>query len=160
MSAYNANDIQIEEGTATAYIPYGKNITFPLGTEKMYEGSTLEDNGKRHLRKHTSVPIGSTEITINDMKENGEFLSSVGGTLSGKTITFASALIEEADIEYELAEPETVAYTGIQQTAYNELQNLETYQYVNNIELVANEETNMTLNYKQDLQTQISSINT
>lgn len=61
-------------------------------------------------------------------------------------------------LEYELAEPETVSYTSEQQIAYNKLKKLQMYRLVNNIDLIANEETNMRLDYKEDLQTQIKNI--
>ena len=57
-------------------------------------------------------------------------------------------------VEYELEEEETTPYTSTQQTAYNALQALKTYRTVTNIS--NNQDTNMELTYKMDLQTQIA----
>ena len=57
-------------------------------------------------------------------------------------------------VEYEMQEEETTAYTSEQQTAYNNLQKLKTYRTVTNIS--NNQDTNMQLTYKMDLQTQIA----
>lgn len=61
-------------------------------------------------------------------------------------------------IEYELEEEETTAYTSTQQTAYNALQKLKTYRTVTNIS--NNQNTNMVLTYKKDLQTQLQEMET
>ena len=177
-----------------------KTITFPLGNEKMYQGSTLTDNGKQHIRKqiifdgtedgwsigntgtenfyyryrYLSDRIAKQSSQTNDLCNRFTIASiSSSNTVEGfyiladgeirirfgtqKTIAeFKTWLAEHPlTIEYELAEPEIVPYTQAQQEAYDELQNLETYQYVNNIELIANEETNMTFEYKEDIQMQI-----
>ena len=57
-------------------------------------------------------------------------------------------------VEYEMQEEETTVYTSTQQTAYNNLQKLKTYRTVTNI--TNNQNTNMQLTYKMDLQTQIA----
>lgn len=59
-------------------------------------------------------------------------------------------------VEYVLAEEETTAYTTEQQTAYNALQALKTYRTTTNIS--NNQDTNMELTYKMDLQTQFQEI--
>lgn len=59
-------------------------------------------------------------------------------------------------IEYELAEEETTPYTTEQQTAYNALQTLKTYRTITNIS--NNQDTNMVLTYKKDLQTQFQEL--
>ena len=56
-------------------------------------------------------------------------------------------------VEYEIEE-ETIEYTSEQQTAYNALQKLKTYRTITNIS--NNQDTNMQLTYKMDLQTQIA----
>lgn len=56
-------------------------------------------------------------------------------------------------VEYELAEEEIVPYTQEQRTAYEQLQKLKTYRTVTNIS--NNQNTNMKLTYKKDLQTQL-----
>lgn len=61
-------------------------------------------------------------------------------------------------IEYELEEEETTAYTSTQQTAYNTLQKFKTYRTTTNIS--NNQNTNMVLTYKKDLQTQFQEIET
>lgn len=61
-------------------------------------------------------------------------------------------------VEYKLNSPDTdgiIPYTEAQQEAYNKLKEFPTYQGVNNISLVANEEATMTLNYKKDIQMQM-----
>ena len=196
------DDVQLENGLVTDYEAYKeKTITFPLGTEKMYQGSTLTDSGIKHIRKQ--IVLDGTENWRLQSANSGQFLleSITGMTANpiicnyfGYKLTYqttgkpylrpgvgklfaeiGTGMLPEvtveawkswlADkyannnpviIEFTLDEPETVPYTQAQQEAYDELQNLETYQYVNNIELIANEETNMTLDYKKDIQMQIA----
>lgn len=53
------DNLQVEIGeTATAYKPYKSQIvTFPLGEEKLMEGSYLASDGIHHKRKQTTVTI-------------------------------------------------------------------------------------------------------
>jgi hypothetical protein len=203
-------ETQLEIGsTATDYEPYKEhNIDFPLGNEKMYQGSKPIDSGKQHIR--TEIPLynrswaaynvtdssGNTYgfstalsktpkqsqvrtdfalcnilkqkarsgVASNDAegfylgKDNRLYIKIPQTFLPNGTVEELQQLLTEknATLEYELDEPETVPYTQAQQEAHDELQNMETYQYVNNIELIANEETNMTLDYKKDIQMQIA----
>ena len=108
------NTIQLEKGsTATSYAEH-KGNTFPttlptgmflgaIGTASNYIYGT-RDNWKLHsgLAKTTDT-TGSTDITINDMKSGGGFYSYYGGTLSGTTITYASAIGDTNTIYYEKA---------------------------------------------------------
>lgn len=59
-------------------------------------------------------------------------------------------------VEYEVEKEETTPYTEEQQTAYNELQKLKTYRTVTNVS--NNQNTNMKLTYKMDLQTQFQEL--
>ena len=61
-------------------------------------------------------------------------------------------------VEYEMQEEETTAYTSEQQTAYNTLQKFKTYRTTTNIS--NNQDTNMKLTYKKDLQTQFQELET
>lgn len=132
---------QIENGEVqTTYEPYQeKTVSFPLAEgQKLYKKSYLADNGIHNARKHITANAGVSSITINDMKPNGEFVSSVGGTLSETTITFSSELTENADIEYELDEKEVIPYTTEQQEAYNQILNLSSYNKITHIYSIGN----------------------
>lgn len=61
----DTNNIQIESGsTATDYEPYKSQVaTFPLGEEKLMEGSYLADDGIHHKRKQ--IVLNGTEGIIN-----------------------------------------------------------------------------------------------
>ena len=191
--------LQVKNDTVADYEPYQETIIdFPLQEgQKMYEGSTLTDEGITHIRKkivfdgtenwsmYSDTPGKYYCTTKRFGRETGyenpstfkctHFTPSIGtATTNGISSTkFATYINMDTTtitdlssfktwlsnnnvlVEYELAESEIIPYTEAQQTAYNELQNIDTYQYVNNIELIANEETNMTFNYKQDIQMQI-----
>lgn len=78
--------------------------------------------------------------------------------LPNGTVEKLQTLLENTNaiLEYELAEEEITPYTEQQQTAYNALQALKTYRTVTNIS--NNQDTNMKLTYKKDLQTQFQEI--
>ena len=61
-------------------------------------------------------------------------------------------------VEYEMQTEETTPYSAEQQTSYNALQALKTYRTITNIS--NNQDTNMELTYKMDLQTQLQEIET
>ena len=169
--------IQIEEGEASTYEPYGaspspdypseiENIegnielkatngleetdenyqeqvaTFPLGEEKLMEGSYLADDGIHHNFKEGLA--NGTSTTFEDAKENGKFYCNqkASGNLEGKTIAFDTE-VTDAIVQYELAEPETVPYTAEQQKAWDNIKNLTLFEGVNHI----SSDANMVLKY-------------
>lgn len=153
---------QLEEGTvATPYVPYhslelkvtnGLEETdenyqeqvaiFPLGEEKLMEGSYLADDGIHHNFKEGLA--NGTSTTFEDAKENGKFYCNqkASGNLEGKTIAFDTE-VTDAIVQYELAEEEIVPYTAEQQTAWNKIKNLTLFKGVNHI----SSDANMVLKY-------------
>lgn len=107
---------------------------------------------------HTTVASGTSSITINDMEANGDFYSEVGGTLSGKTITFSGTLSEDADIEYELAEETVTPYTTAQQAQWNAIKALQTYKNVTILVSSANINPVLSIVYYKDIETYINSL--
>lgn len=101
---YNTGDggilnVTSSNGTVTDTYP----ITLPDG----FVGGSLPNGVKdtdtmQYIKKLTG--ISGTSVTISDMKSNGSFWSTVGGTISDKTITF-SASVTNATVEYELDVP-------------------------------------------------------
>lgn len=77
---------------------------------------------------------GVSSVTINDMKSNGQFYSTVGGTVSGTTITFSGTTTGNGNIVYELATP---TYTKITDTdlinSLEALKDMQSYYDVTNI---------------------------
>lgn len=67
-------ELQIEEGTqATPYEPYKSQVaTFPLGEEKLMEGSYLADDGLHHSRKQV-VLDGSDDEGWSEYTASGEY---------------------------------------------------------------------------------------
>lgn len=109
----NTITISNEDGTKTQTY----NIT--LGNLELckigdYQDYFYKENGNWYkygaIGKTTDV-VGSTSITINDMINNGGMYSLYGGTLSGKTITYDSALLRQNTIYYPLATPTTTQIT-------------------------------------------------
>lgn len=102
--------IQLEEGSsATAYEPYqGAIYTIDLGSIELAKiGSAQDDirytNGtwvKYEAIGKITDGVGSTGITIPNMAQNSPVLSYCGGTVSGKTITYAEALTVANTIYY------------------------------------------------------------
>lgn len=70
----NNMDIQLEEGsTATDYEPYKSQVvTFPLGEEKLMEGSYLADDGIHHKRKQYTF-TGNETVYITTYGNNKRF---------------------------------------------------------------------------------------
>lgn len=179
MTTDSITEAQLEEGTeATDYEPYKSQVvTFPLGEEKLMEGSYLADNGIHHKRKQVVFDGSDDEnwvyndtvkiffITITNMKRCnvtegigksvcnifiynteiwGDYNVQYGYvTNNGQLIVrnldynsveeFKTALSTNPMLfEYELAEEEIEPYTAEQQTAYNQLQNLNLYEGINN----------------------------
>lgn len=106
-------DIQLEPGsTATAYEPYvGQTYTIDLGSIELckignYQDYIYNNAGDWYIHKEVGITtdsIGSTGITINDMATDGAIYSYCGGTVSGSTVTYASALTTQNTIYYQLA---------------------------------------------------------
>lgn len=153
---------QLERGTvATPYVPYHslelkvtngleetdenyqeQVATFPLGEEKLMEGSYLADDGIHHNFKEGLA--NGTSTTFEDAKENGKFYCNqkASGNLEGKTIAFDTE-VTDAIVQYELAEEEIVPYTEEQQEAWNNIKNLTLFEGVNHI----SSDANMVLKY-------------
>ena len=107
-----------------------------------------------HFIAQFGVEIGNCYIT-----QNGQYFVFVLNDQNITTVEEANAWLAQqyssgtpVIVEYELKTEEIIPYTPAQQEARNKLKNLSTYQYVNHIDLIANEEANMTLKYKQDLE--------
>lgn len=68
----DTNNIQIESGsTATDYEPYKSQVvTFPLGEEKLMEGSYLADDGIHHRRKQYVI---TGQENWNEYTASGEY---------------------------------------------------------------------------------------
>ena len=76
---------------------------------------------REYIGKTTDVS-GSTSITINDMVSNGGFYSYYGGTLNGKTITYASAISGTNTILYQKSQYTDIPITDT--TLINQLNNI------------------------------------
>lgn len=185
------SNVQIEEGSiATDYEPYKSQVaTFPLGEEKLMEGSYLADDGVHHSRKQVvfdgSDNEGWNKASLN-IDSNGNNYSfyiildkrpkqdevytnfALCSMLTQKRRSYVTTLDEEGiylgksntlyvkirqaligsgtvgefkswlsqnpmQVEYELAEPETVPYTEEQQDAWNKIKALMTYKNITNI---------------------------
>ena len=71
-----------------------------------YQDYFYKDNGNWYLHKEIGKETdtsGSTGITINDMVNNGTIVSYYGGSVSGKTITYDSAISGTNTILYQKA---------------------------------------------------------
>ena len=83
----NSFDLQLEEGTtATSYTPYKEQTyTFPLGTQRMYLGDYLADDGIHHVRKEL-VLDGSESGWIKYSDTEYYNLSVLSDSKTGSTI--------------------------------------------------------------------------
>ena len=128
------DNLQVEIGeTATDYEPYKSQVvTFPLGEEKLMEGSYLADDGIHHNFKEGLA--NGTSTTFEDAKENGKFYCNqkASGNLEGKTIAFDTE-VTDAIVQYELAEEEIVPYTETQKEAWEKLRHFKGLNGENNI---------------------------
>ena len=115
------SNVMIEANTqATSYIPYGRTTyLISLGTLELckignYEDYIYKSGGKWYkycaVGKRTDTS-GSTGITINDMVSNGAIYSYYGGTVSGTTISYDSAISGTNTIYYQLATATTQEIT-------------------------------------------------
>ncbi len=122
--------IQLEKGTtATSYLPYTKQtLPLNLGTIELckignYEDYFYKNSDKWYLKKNvlkTSDVIGSLSKTISDMVSNATVYSYCGGTVSGTTITYSSALTVENEIYYPTTTPTNTEITDT--TLINQLE--------------------------------------
>ena len=97
---------QLEVGSKmNSYTPYG---TTPIELNKIgtYQDYFYKDSGKWYKKEQVGKATdtsGSTGITINDMVSNGDIYSYYGGSVSGKTITYDSAISGTNTILYQKA---------------------------------------------------------
>ena len=100
------------------YEPYnGQSIEVNLDGNEVCATDTIKDKLlvdrygnvalQKNAGKHT-ISTTTSSVTINEMASNGEFVSTVGGTISGKTITFLSS-VSSGTIYYELATPTIIS---------------------------------------------------
>lgn len=95
----------------------------------------------RNIKEYV-VSSELSEITIDDMLSNGKFMSSVGGTLSDKTITFDS-VVSSANIIYELAEPIAETVGTIEMPTI--------FEGTNTVSINANLESNANIKYVNEI---------
>lgn len=111
-----------KEDSQGEYVPYqGQLYTLSLGSIELckignYQDYSYKNNNDNKWYKHETIKkitdtSGSTGITINDMISDGTILSYYGGTVSGKTITYDSAISGTNTIYYPLATPNDIEIT-------------------------------------------------
>lgn len=131
--------IQLEEGsTATAYEAYqGKSYSIDLGVIELCKIGDKQDyiyksGDDWYVHKETGITtdtVGSTNITIAGMVNNGGIYSYCGGTVNGTTVTYTSALVVANTIYYQLATPTDTKITDqILISQLNSLLNATLYQ--------------------------------
>lgn len=103
------NDLMLEEGsTATDYEPYKSQVvTFPLGEEKLMEGSYLADDGIHHKRKQVVLDGSDDENwTANGTNQGYAIvIDNVGGNTVGNVTS--SVLCDKLT-----AVPQNTIYNG------------------------------------------------
>ena len=87
----------------------------------------------------TTDTSGSTGITINDMVSNGIIYSYYGGSVSGKTITYDSAISGTNTIYYQLATPTYILLNNTLQTELNNIEKAISYQGQTNVSQINND---------------------
>lgn len=108
-------EVNVSSGvnTSSATISLDKPL---MGFKNGAKDKLVVDGGKvkviRNIKEY-AVNSEVSSVTIDDMLSGGSFMSSVGGTLSDKTITFDSA-VSSANIIYEIAEPVTETVGAIE----------------------------------------------
>ena len=148
------------------------NETWNTDTTRKVFYTTLENSYSSNIQNSTGRSLcnfykeyGSTLWNDTDLEIECGYLINYGSfdvrDLRFTDVTeFKNWLAEQYTngtpviVEYELEEEETTPYTEEQRTAYNALQALKTYRTITNIS--NNQDTNMELTYKMDLQTQIA----
>lgn len=114
-----------------------------LSNEK--KDKLVVDNGNVKVIRNIKEYIVNSEVssvTIDDMVSGGLFMSSVGGTLSDKTITFDSA-VSSANIIYEIAEPVTETVGAIEMPTI--------FEGTNTISIDADLESNTSIKYVNEI---------
>ena len=107
--------LQINTGsTAAPYSSYqGQTLPIDLDGNEVCSTDTIKDKvlvdryGNVVLQKNVEeyiIDTTTSSVTIDDMASNGEFVSTVGGTINGKTITFISS-VSSGIIYYQLETP-------------------------------------------------------
>lgn len=107
ISELTNNNIQLELGTvATSYEPY-TGAEYPITLPDGFVGGSLPNGVKDTdtMQYMKSITFSGQSVTIPDMKSNGSFWSTRGGTLVDKTITLASVPSGTTTIDYELETP-------------------------------------------------------
>ena len=102
--------VQIEEGTqATPYEPYKSQVvTFPLGEEKLMEGSYLASDGIHHTRKQ--VVLDGTESGYDVYGTNSGLKLSNSTLIKGKT--YNGNDVPEVLCNYLIKQKRTSIFTG------------------------------------------------
>lgn len=103
---------------------------------KATESDTGLTAGKWYLKKNigkTTDTIGSTSKTISDMVSNATVYSYCGGTVSGTTITYTSALVVANYIYYPTTTPTYTLLSDTLQTQLDNIQKAITYQDQTNV---------------------------
>ena len=116
----------------TTYSPYF--IPIELCKIGDYQDYIYKQNNKWYIHKDIGKitdDAGSLNITINDMVSNASIYSYCGGTVSDKTITYDSALVETNTIYYPLETPTDTEITD--STLLSQLNAVSLYSGVNNI---------------------------
>lgn len=110
--------------TATAYVPYQEqNLPFTFAEGQfLADDEKLQDNGMH--KKWKQVTFSGTTATLSDAKTNGAYYCNkkASGNLVGQTLTFDEE-VTDAIIQYELAQPTTIAYNSTQQAQYEAIKN-------------------------------------
>ncbi len=155
----------LEEGTtATPYTPHKEQTyTFPLGTQRMFLGDYLADDGIHHVRGRLDL----STLSWNTYKTNGYEASAPSNLKKPSSQTEVANILAEkyiarqqsgtipngyiavsqnktflcvdetgtptGTVEYELATEEITPYTTEQQTAYDEIKQALSYEEQTNI---------------------------
>ena len=129
--------------------PLKQTLIFPTQTNQKLLGYTAADGLHQQFK---IVTVSGTSATFEDAKENGLYYCNkkASGNLNGKTITFDEA-VTDAIVQYELADEVIENYSSEQQTAYNQMQELETYKNVTHIYSEDETPANLDLDYVQDI---------
>lgn len=148
--------------TALPYEPYtSSSYPLTLGSIELnkigtYQDYFYKDNGNWYLHKEIGKETdtsGSTGITINDMVNNGSIYSYYGGSVSGKTITYDSAISDTNTILYQKATATDTPVTDT--TLINQLEaiyNAKSYKDQTNIS-----QTNDDLPFEMKVKVKVSS---
>lgn len=137
-----ATNIMVEGGdTKTDYIEHAEqNLPFTFGEGQfLADNEELQENGI--YKKWKEVTFSGTTVTLADAKTNGAYYCNkkASGNLVGQTLTFDEE-VTDAVIQYELAEPTTIAYNSTQQEQYNSIKNARSYDDITYISSTSDEQ--------------------